>query len=146
MSDKIAAVVDVSGYRAADAGTPKHPVSELSIHSVQDERIPLNGSASDNTVGGWAAWALGFQADSQRATTDLYRRAAGATGPAAVSEIHSRDGATSVERTYVNPANGKEVSAITVPNLKHGWPGSSDSPNSFDASKLVIDWLADKHR
>jgi poly(3-hydroxybutyrate) depolymerase len=139
MSGQVAGVVDVSGDREADTATPKSPISELSIHSQADQTIPINGTGS--SIWGNIEQLFGFQADSQDATTNFYRQLDGATGPGSVQLIHSNDGAVSTETTYSNSRNNTEVTEVTVPNLQHGWPGSSDSPNSFDASALISNWL-----
>jgi poly(3-hydroxybutyrate) depolymerase len=139
MSDQVAAVVDVAGFRTANTPVSKNPISELSFHSQEDQLIPINGTNA--SVLGKIEQFIGLQADSQNDTTNFYRRLDGATGPGSVQKIHSTDGAVSTETTYFNNRNNKKVTEVTVPNLKHGWPGSSDSPNSFDASALISDWL-----
>jgi polyhydroxybutyrate depolymerase len=139
MSGQVAAVVDVAGDRAADTATPGNPISELSIHSQKDGTIPIDGTGA--SLLGNIEQLFGWQGNSQTATTNFYRQLDGATGPGTTTLIHSNDGATSTEQTYLNNSNGKEVTQVTVPNLQHGWAGSSDSPNSFSASALISNWL-----
>jgi len=142
MAGKVQAVVDVAGYRGNDAGSPTSPLSELSIHSAQDQTIPIQGNASDNSFVGTVEKWLGFQENSQDATTNFYRHLDGtAAQPTNVTNIQSRGGARSTETTYSNSTNNTKVTEVKVPNLQHGWPGSSDSPNSFNASALITDWL-----
>src|SRR5262249_30357532 len=128
---------------------PTHHLSEISIHSKDDNTIPYAGTdayKNDHWIRGTGLDWLGFHALPAEHTQSAYRAADGITSAPVVIDKNAPDGTKVHIEDSKNAREGTEVMQVTVEKRDHGWFGSSDSPGALSATDTVVDFLLSHKR
>jgi len=137
LSYKIAAAVDVAGFMTGKEKwvAPTDHVSEMSIHSKDDQTVYYDGRTS------WGARISGFHQEPVPNTFEFYRRQNNMATEPTVTTTKAPDGTNVTTRISLNPDDGTEVQLITLEGAKHGWPGSYEVPGTFNATDAIVDFI-----
>jgi polyhydroxybutyrate depolymerase len=137
LSGKVAAGADVAGFMTGDEKwpTPSNHVSEISIHSKDDQTVYYQGRT------GWGQNLTGFHQEPVPNTFNFYRHQNGILSEPTVTTMKAPDGSNITIKKAVNPDDGTEVELMTLEGVKHGWPGSYEVPNTIRATDVIVDFL-----
>jgi len=138
LSDKLAGVVDIAGFMTGkeEARNPNGHLSEMNIHSLDDETIRYGGRTGALESG----FGL-FRQEPAPYTFNYYAHWNGIEGQPNMAVSQAPNGSNVYTEDIVNPKNGVEVKQITLEGVKHGWPGSFEVPNSISATNETVDFL-----
>ena len=132
LSDRIAAVVPVSGTMTTGIGQPKRPVSVLHFHGTADEYIPFTGGRGSRSI-------FGTDYPPVEDTIRAWVRANGC-GETPTTDVLSdgRDGLRVTRRTYGSGQDGAEVVLVVIEGGGHTWPGKKPTAADLGRSTLSV--------
>jgi polyhydroxybutyrate depolymerase len=132
LSNRIAAVVPVSGAVGTEIGQPKRPVSILHLNGTRDEFIPFTGGRGAKSIFG----------TNYRPVEDSIRAWVKANDCDETPKVdvlaEGDDGMKVTRRTYGGGRDGAEVALEVIDGGGHTWPAKKATAAVLGRSTLTV--------